>query len=149
MDVARGPDVGGPLRGIGGNTDRNRTIAGADAGGHAVLRRGVDADGKGGAHGLGVLGALHRKPELGHAVAREGDADHPLGPQHEVDHLGRHQLCRADQISFVFPILIVRDDDEFPVADVPDRLFNGSKRHARSLVTSGGETQGASRLAQA
>ena len=44
--------------------------------------------------------------------------------RHEVDHLRRDQLGRADQIAFVLPVFVIGDDDDFPVADVFDRLLN-------------------------
>jgi len=103
----------------------------ADAGGHAEAGRGIDAHGERGAHGLGVLVALRREPELVHALRRERQADHALGLQHEVHHLGRHELRRADEIALVLAILVVRDDDELAGLQVRDGLFYGSERHIR------------------
>ena len=46
---------------------------------------------------------------------------------------GVTELRRADEISFVLAILVVRNDDELSVADVFDRLFYRSEDHDDSL----------------
>mgnify|MGYP003693925165 CR=1 FL=1 len=51
---------------------------------------------------------------------------------HEIDHLGGDQLCRADQVALVLPVLIIGHDDEFAVPEVVDGLFYRSKGHGVS-----------------
>src|SRR5690348_6661293 len=46
---------------------------------------------------------------------------------HEVDHLRRGQLRRADQVTFVLAVLIVRDDDDLAVSQVLDGLLDRSE----------------------
>ena len=58
---------------------------------------GIDADRERGSHRIGVLARLEREPEAGHASRLERDADHPLGAEHEVDHVGGHQLRGANR----------------------------------------------------
>jgi hypothetical protein len=69
---------------------------------------------------LEVVGAFPRKRETNPA-ARLAD--------HEVDHLGRDKLRRADEIAFVLAILIVGDDDQLAGLDVGYCLFDSSELH--------------------
>ena len=41
---------------------------------------------------------------------------------HEVDHLGRDQLRRADEVTLVLAVLVIRDDDDLAVLQVFDGL---------------------------
>src|SRR5581483_8785228 len=75
-----------------------------------------------------------RQAERVDAVAREREADETARLlDHEVDHLRRHELRRADQVPFILAILVVRDDDELPIANVGDRLLYRSEDHVLSL----------------
>ena len=57
-----------------------------------------------------------------------GQADEASAVErHEVDHLGRDQLGRADKIALVLTVLVIGHDDDFPVAQVLDRLFDGAE----------------------
>ena len=130
VHVARTTQVRAHRGGVHRHLNGGGAVAGADAGGHAEARRGIDAHGEGGAHGLGVVLGLRREPELIHPFAGEGEADHPLRLHHEVDHLGRDALGGADQVALVLAILVVRHDHETALADVLDRLLDGAERHA-------------------
>ena len=44
--------------------------------------------------------------------------------RHEVDRLRRDLFGRNDQVTFVLTILIIDEDDEFSLLDVPNRFFN-------------------------
>jgi hypothetical protein len=101
----------------------------ADAGRHAVVRRGVDGDGVGGPEGVGLLAAHERQVHPVGDVVREREADHPLRAHHEIDHLRRDQLRRADEVAFVLPILVVGDDDELARPKVGERLLDGTEGH--------------------
>jgi hypothetical protein len=88
----------------------------------------VDAHREGGGQLLGVpLGHLGQA-ELVAALAGEGQADQaPPVQGHEVDRLGRDQLGRADQVTLVLAVLVVRDDDDLAVAQVVDGLVDGAE----------------------
>src|SRR5262249_11154877 len=116
--------------------DANRpgAILGADPRRHAEARRRVDRG--------RVRGVVLVDPVLGHerqtervdAIARQGKADHPARLlDHEVDHFGRDQLRRANEIAFVLAIFVVGDDDELAVPDRLDRLLYRSESHVDSL----------------
>jgi hypothetical protein len=132
MDVSRRPDVRGPLRRIGDDANRRRAIGRADAGGHAVLRAGIHAHGERGAHRVGILARLQGEPERLHARRFERDANHPLRAEHDVDHVGRHQLGRANEVALVLAGFVVGYDHELPVPEVLNRLFYGPECHDES-----------------
>src|SRR5207249_4240603 len=126
-DVAAVAEVGRRGLRIDGDANRLRPIAGADAGRHAEPWRGVDAH--------RVRRPIFVRVRLGHrgevelldALAGEGEADHTAGVlDHEVDHLGRDQLRRADQVALVLTIFVVGDDDQFAGSDIVDGLVYGS-----------------------
>ena len=77
---------------------------------------------------LGVpLGHL-RQAELVAALAGERQADQAAAVQrHEVDHLGRGQLGRADEVALVLAVLVVGHDDDLAVAQVVDGLLDGAE----------------------
>ena len=100
-------------RGIDGDANRRRAILRADARRHAKARRRVDAHGVRGAIVVEIRLGHRREAERVDAIAGERQTDHAAGLlDHEVDHLGRHELRRADEIPFVLAILVVRDNDE-------------------------------------
>ena len=114
--------------GVDGDVNRGGAVAGGDAGGDAEAALRVDADREGGGQLLGVpLGHLGQA-ELVAALAGERQADQaPAVQGHEVDHLGRDQLGRADEIALVLAVLVVGDDDDLAVAQVVDRLLDGAE----------------------
>ena len=126
--------IGRDRGGVDGDVNGGGAIAGGDAGGDAEPAFRVDADREGGGQLLGVpLGHLGQA-ELVAALSGQGQADQTPSVQgHEVDRLGRDQLGRADQITLVLAVLVVRDDDDLAVAQVVDRQFDGaeSSGHAR------------------
>ena len=133
-DVAAVAEIARHRRRIDGDANRRRAILRADARRHAEARRRIDAHGVRRAIVVEVRLAHGREPERVDAIAGEREADHAARLlDHEVDHLRRHELRRADEIPFVLAILVVGDDDELSVADVVDRLFYRSEDHVDSL----------------
>ncbi len=93
----------------------------------------IDGDGERRPHRLGVL-ALHLlETQLVAPLVRQGET-HPAASvgDHEIDHLGGDQLCRADQVALVLPVLVIGDDDEFAVPEVFDGLLDGAEGHGVS-----------------
>ena len=113
--------------GIGINRDANgcRAILRADTRGDTEARRRVDADRVGRAIRV-LIGFGHRREaKLIDSLTSHCEADQAARPlDHEVDHLGRHELGAADQIAFVFAVLIVGNDDELAGVNVPQRVLN-------------------------
>jgi len=114
--------------------NRFGAVGRADTRRHPETRRRVDRDRVRRSVIVEVRLAHEIEPQRVDAIASEREADHaPRFLDHEVDHLRRHQLRRADQIPFVLAILVVGNDDELAVADVFDRLFYRSEDHVDSL----------------
>ena len=87
--------------------------------------------------GAGVLLHHHRDVQLVQALPGQGQADQPPPVAgHEVDRLRRHLLGRDGQVALVLPLLVVDDDDEPPLREVRDRLFDRCQWHPRSLTRS-------------
>jgi len=47
---------------------------------------------------------------------------------HEVDHVRSDFLRGNDQVSLIFPILVIHQDDALSFLDVANRIFNGIER---------------------
>jgi hypothetical protein len=74
------------------------------------------------------------RPNCSQPLVRQGETDPAARVgDHEIDHLGGDQLCRADQVSLVLPVLIIGHDDEFAVPEVVDGLFDGAEGHSSSV----------------
>ena len=94
-------------------------ILGAHTSGNAKALVCIDANGESGAVLVGVDFALLSELELVGAFSRERKTNPPACfADHEVDHLRRDQLRRADEIALVLAILIVSDDYELARFDV-------------------------------
>ena len=74
--------------------------------------------------------------ELVAALLGERQADQPARVhRHEVDRLGRGELCGDRQVALVLAVGRVHDDDELALADVVDRVLDrgeGGRLRARS-----------------
>src|SRR5258706_6349394 len=129
--MTRATQSGGNRFGIDGNPDRLCAILGAHSGRDAESLIGVDADGKGGTIFLGVDFTLLSELQLVGALSRERET-YPSArfADHEIDHLGRDQLRRANQIAFVLAILIVGDDYQLTGLDVGYCLVDSSELHS-------------------
>jgi hypothetical protein len=129
-DVARTTEIRGDSFGIDGNADRLGPILRAHTGRDAEALIGINADGEGGTIFLGIDFTLLSELQLVGALSREREAYPSTGfADHEVDHLRRDQLCRANQVALVLAILIVCDDDQFTGLDIGYCLFDSSKLH--------------------
>ena len=68
------------------------------------------------------------RPSWSQRSPGQGEADQAAPVQgHEVDHLGRGQLGRADEVALVLAVLVVGHDDDLAVAQVVDRLLDGAE----------------------
>ena len=116
---------------INGREDGDGAVRSADTGGDAYPR--VD--------GFRECGAVHgsvdwrheRKVEFVAALFGEGHADQTtavLG--HEIDGLGRDFFGGHGEVTFVFAVLIVDEDDHAALANLFDGFFDGSE-HFRSV----------------
>jgi hypothetical protein len=56
--------------------------------------------------------------------------------RHEIDHLGRDQLGRADEIALVLAVLVIGHDDDLAVAQVLDGLLDGAERGHGQILKS-------------
>jgi hypothetical protein len=52
---------------------------------------------------------------------------------HEVDGLGRHVLGGNDEIAFILAIFVIHEDDEFPILDVPNCVFDAVKGRSHNF----------------
>ena len=111
-----------------GDLDGARTIAGTDAGGHAVT--GLDAQREGGAEWRPAL-RHHRQIQALHLARRQRQADQAAAKLgHEVDGLRRGVFGGEDQIAFVLAILVIHEDDGLTGADLCDRALHARKQLA-------------------
>jgi hypothetical protein len=93
----------------------------------------IDTDGESGAVLVGVELALLSELKVIGAIPRNRETNPPARlADHEVDHLGRDKLSRADEIAFVLAILIVSDDYQLAGLDVGYCLFDSSELHESS-----------------
>jgi hypothetical protein len=128
-DVAGRHDMLRPLAGIDRHRDGARAIGRGYAGGHAFA--GLDRSGEGGFVPGAVVPAHQLKAELLDALLGQGKADEAaavLG--HEVDRVGRRHLRRNDEIAFIFPVLVVDQDEHAAVARFVDQLFGAGEEAA-------------------
>ena len=108
--------------------DRRGAVARRDAGGDPEAPLCVDAHREGGGQLLGVALGHLRKAQLVAPLAGEREADEPAPVQgHEVDHLGRGELGRTDEVALVLAVLVVGHDDDLAVPQVVDRLLDGAE----------------------
>ena len=64
--------------------------------------------------------------ELAPALLRNGQADQAAGlPGKKRDVLGRDDVSRDDEVTFVFTVLVIHDDDHFTLAQLIKNLFYG------------------------
>ena len=117
----------------------------ADARRHAEARRRIDGHRVRGAIFVGVGLRHRRKTELLDSLGGEREANHaPAMSRHEVDEIRRRPLGGANQVAFVFAILVIGDDDHPPVPEILDRLFDSSKFHIHQAGGRSNEAGGTS-----
>ena len=127
-DVARLNNVIGAGIACHGGLHGAGAIRGGNTGGDAFT--GLDGHGELGTETTAV--ALHHQRQLQQlaALPGHGHADQStaiLG--HEIDGLGGHMLGGHDQITLVFPVFIIHQDNHLALADVFDQFFNTVELH--------------------
>jgi len=128
--VSRSAQVSRNRLRINGDTDCLGSVLCAHSGGDAKALVGIDADSERGAVFVGILFGLLSQLELVGALSGQREADPSTRlADHEVDHLGRDKLRRANEIAFVLAILIIRNDDQLARLDVGDGLLDCSESH--------------------
>ena len=116
----------GGLR-IAQHLDRGRPIAGADACRCAV--GGINGDGEVGCMNFPVVCNHPLESEFGRAFLGNGGTDEPPPKAcHEVDCLRCDLGSGHQEISFIFPIFIVRDDDHSALPNLLENHRNGIER---------------------
>ena len=104
----------------------DRPLGGGDAGGGGDV---VDGDSKGGFVVVGVVRDHLGKLQLLDVRRRHGHADEPLGVGgHEVDVLRGGELGGADEVPLILPVRVVGDQDQTPLPELLQGLFNGVVR---------------------
>jgi hypothetical protein len=89
----------------------------------------IDGHGEGRAEGGGVVNRLLREMEFFDSLGSQGETDQSTGMfGHEIDGLGRYVLGGNDEVAFILAIFVIDEDDEFPLLDVPDCVFDAMKR---------------------
>ncbi len=82
-----------------------------------------------------VLGRHQVQAQLVAAIGREREADQaPRLARHEVDVLGRGELCRERQVTLVLAVLVVADDDHPARPDVLERVLDAGKGRYHSSL---------------
>ena len=122
--VGRGIRVDGDLDGVG-------AVVGGDAGGDALA--GLDGFSKRGAEAGGVLLGHGTEAEVVGALLGESEADEAASVAgHEVDGLGGDELGGEGEVTFVFAVFIVDDDDHASGTNLLEGSGNvgkGGRRH--------------------
>ncbi len=127
-DVAGLHQILGPGVGPHGGADGVGAVVGGNAGGHAL--GGFDGNGEVGGVGGGVVLHHQRQAQLLAAFAGQGQADQaaPVAG-HEIDVLGTDQRGGHQQVAFVFPVLVVHDDDHFALPEVGEDFVDAVECH--------------------
>ena len=135
-DVAGTAQVSGTRGRVHQQAHGRCAVVRADAGAHPETAVSVHGDRERRTLGVGVLVGHGREVQLVRPLLGERDADEPpTVPGHEVDPLGGDRLGGAHQVTFVLPVLVVRDDDHPALADilqgVLDAIEGGDRLGAR------------------
>ncbi|MNZ88693.1 hypothetical protein D3C78_1075910 [compost metagenome] len=128
-DMARLHDVGGAGVGGDGGGDGACTISSRDTGGDTD--GGLDGHGEGGAEHAAVARHHLLQAQAFAVLVGQGQADQATGfAGHEADRLGRAAVGGQQQVAFVFPVLIVDQQDHFAEAVIFDDFFDAVEGHA-------------------
>ena len=114
-------------------TDCQCPVVGGNTGGYAFSR--FDGDSEIGT--VTIVGAVdhQRQGQLLAAFARQGQTDQATAVfGHEVDVLGPHHRGNHQQVTFVFAVLVVDDDDHFALGEVGEDFFDGVECHVISVL---------------
>ena len=86
---------------------------------------GVDRDREGCAKHRSIFDCLLGQVQFFDALGSQCQTDQSAGmPGHEIDGLRGHLFCGNDEVAFVFPVFVVDQDDEFPLLNVADGVFD-------------------------
>ena len=123
--VTRFPEVLRDRVGVEHLADGCRSVVGRDP--RASVRE-IDRNAERGLVRRGQLGNHRRDRQLVEALGdyRHADQAAPVC-RHEVDDLRRDALRGDDEVAFVLAVCVVDDDDDVPLADVGDCLFDRSE----------------------
>lgn len=131
---AEGEHVPGTREVIGGGIGLHRgedgvgAVCRGDAGGDADA--GIDGDGEVGAEVGGVARGDQGQVEPIADRRIEGEADEAAAVGgHEVDGFGGGEFSGEGEVTFVFAVFVVNDDEHLALAEELDRFRNGSKGH--------------------
>ena len=104
---------------IQGDLNGGSTVFSGNACGYSVFNASVDAHRESGLIGIGVPINHQGQIEFIKALALHRQTNQPTRLScHEVDGFGRCELGRADQISFIFTLLVIHDNDAGTIANV-------------------------------
>ena len=122
-NVSRSSQLRRSRLGIEGNLNRPGTILRRDSSADAVLSPRIDAHREGRFVGIGV--AIHHQGEieLVQPLPLHGQTDQPAGlGRHEIDRFRCGELSGADQIAFVFTLLVIDHHHTGTIANGGQRL---------------------------
>ena len=124
--MPRSTQLSGASGWIEGDLNGGGTVFSGNAGGYSVFNASVDAHREGGFVGIGVAIDHQRKIEFIKPLAlhRQTNQSTRLGG-HEVDGFRRSELGSADQISFIFPLLVIHHNDAGTIANVRQSISDG------------------------
>ncbi len=95
----------------------------------------VDRDGECRAIALAVGRHHLRQLELREALLLHRHANNPAGvANHERDHVRRRMLGRHDQVTLVFPVLVIEDDDHSACAKLGQNVLDAVEGGPTGLV---------------
>ena len=133
----QGEDVTGlyQVGGLGGfchgHFDGARTVSGRDAGGYALSS--LDGDCESGAVDRTVASGHWGELQIFAALAREREANQATAKAgHEVDGFGGDVVRRQHQVTFVFAVFFVHQDDDAASFHVGHDVFDGRYRNRRN-----------------
>ena len=90
-----------------------------------------------------VVGNLSSEVQIVATLLRKWQTDQTASMAgHEVDNRGRNLFGRTNEVTFIFPVLVIDDYDHFAVANVADSVINRSKSHAIEPFGSDNRTSG-------
>ena len=122
-DVPRPGQVGWRRARIDEQPDGLRTIVGGNAG--CDPRRRVDGDGERGAQRRRIASDHRVEPQFLKALAGRRQADQPATVlAEEVDGGGIDLLRGHDEIALVLAVLVIDDDDDFPLPECSDGVLD-------------------------
>ena len=123
-DMPRPGEICGFAGGIHRHTNGGRAIGRGNSGCDIPSR--VNRHGEGRAKRSCILGGLRMELKLIGPFCCESEAYEPPAMfGHKVDCLRGNLFCGNDQVTFILPVFIIDQDDEFSFTNVSKGLFDG------------------------